>query len=86
MRRRIPTESDLLSSSEVVARLKTVRIARGLSASDLARTCGLSATTIYNLESGRRSSPTLDETLAICRALGLDLREVLSGTPLALAV
>lgn len=73
----------ILSSAQVIARIRAIRQAKGMSAQQLADASGcLSRSAIANLESGRRDTLTLDEAAALCDALGVDLRVVISDEPM----
>lgn len=77
--------ADILSSSEVIRRLRDLRRAKGMSAQDVANVTGISRSTIANMEIGRKVSLDVDEAAAICSALGVDLRVVLSDEPMPVA-
>lgn len=75
----------ILSSSDLIQRLRGIRQAQRKSAQDIANATGLPHATIANLETGRRKSITVNEAAAICSALGVDLRVVLSDKPMTVA-
>jgi len=50
-------------------RIKELREAKGISASDLAAMCGISRQTIFNMETGRTQTTSSKTLLAIARAL-----------------
>ena len=54
----------------MVTKLKLARIQRGLSQNDLARESGQTRWTVQALEGGLRS-PTLDESAALAKVLGV---------------
>lgn len=62
--------------AEVGRRLRALRLARGISLSELARQAGLGKGTLSELESGRRN-PTLDTLFAVTSALRLPLSAAL---------
>lgn len=63
----------------VAPRLKGLRTQRGLSLTSLARTTGISLSTLSRLESGRRR-PTLELLLPLARELRVDIGELI-GAP-----
>lgn len=56
-------------------RLRTARVARGLTQADLARLVNVSRQTISMMEAGDHN-PTLNLCLDICRCLGTDLNSL----------
>ena len=73
---RPPAPADFLvldSPSALAPLVQTLRQARGLSQSELARQCGVGRRFIYDLERGK---PTLrlDKVYAVLRVLGVSLR------------
>ena len=76
--------NDLADTYRVVTRLVQVRKARGLSAKALADRCAtlgmpqLTVSVIANIESRRRDDLRLSEALTMCKALGVDLRDILA--------
>lgn len=69
---------DPVVAADVGRRLRTLRVERGLSLSELARRSGLGKGTLSELETGQRN-PTLDTLFAITSALRLPLSVALSG-------
>lgn len=68
-------------TAEVGARVRELRVERGLSLSALARSAGLGKATLSALESGQRN-PTLATLFALTTALGLPLSAALAvGAP-----
>ena len=59
--------------------IQSARAESGLSQTELAERCSLSQVQISQFESGRRR-PSLDQFLAITRALGVPLQKLLSGS------
>lgn len=64
-----------LYSRAVVAELKRLRLAAGISQEDLAETVGVSRTAITHIEAGNRN-PTLLICHALATGLGVDLATV----------
>jgi transcriptional regulator with XRE-family HTH domain len=75
----------ILGTTELVQRLRGLRKAAGLSAQDIADITGIPRSILANLENGRRAQISVDEVAAICEALGVDLRVVLSDEPMPVA-
>lgn len=56
---------------DVGARIRELRIARGLSTNKLSDMAGLSQSYVRNLEAGKYDNPTVDSLELICNALGI---------------
>lgn len=69
-------------AAQVGARLRALRVDRGLSLSELSRRSGVGKGTLSELESGRRN-PTLDTLFALTSALRLPLSAALPAGPAA---
>lgn len=54
-------------------RLKSLRLAAGLSVTDLSKAAGVNRTYIHNLEDGRRVDPRLSLLVKLADALGVAL-------------
>jgi len=59
---------------EIVARLKTRRIERGVSLAELAARTGIAKPNLSRLENSERSSPTLETLHRYAQALGMSVR------------
>lgn len=57
--------------------LKRLRVARGLSQNALAKLSGVSQGFVNNLETGQRVRATTDTAMALARALGVTVDELL---------
>jgi len=68
--------SDL--STEVIARIKSARLAKKLTQIELADAAKVSVRTVVDLEKGRRTSFNDDTMVRICRALDLDLNALMA--------
>ena len=55
----------------VGARIKELRMAKGLSTNRLSNLAGLSQSYVRNLEAGKYDNPTVDSLELICDALGI---------------
>lgn len=77
--------SGILTSQQLIARLRDLRRIQGKSTQKIADLTGIQRATLVNLELGRRASISLDEAAAICGALGVDLRVLLSDEPMPVA-
>jgi DNA-binding XRE family transcriptional regulator len=71
-------EKSLQFSAEVIASLKSMRQARGISQGKLAEMAGLSRTAITMMESGQRN-PTLFVCHALAAALNVPLSQIVLG-------
>ncbi len=58
-------------------KLRTIREQRGLSQAAAARAAGLTRQRWCDLECGRRPRPSLDLTLRVARALGVQVEELM---------
>ena len=63
----------------VGARIKELRMAKGLSTNKLSNLAGLSQSYVRNLEAGKYDNPTVDSLELICDALGMLSDEQLEG-------
>jgi transcriptional regulator with XRE-family HTH domain len=63
---------------DVGARVRALRVERGLSLSELARRAAIGKATLSGLEAGTRN-PTLDTLYAVTAALGLPLTALVAG-------
>lgn len=79
------TEARILTSVEVIARLRAIRKVRGLTVQAIADKTGIPRVVLAKLECGRREMFNLDEARLICEALGVDLRTVISDDPMPIA-
>ena len=64
----------------VAAYIKEKRTAQGLSASEVARSAGVTGEHILYIEKGERKTPSFDVVMKILRALHVDLQEFLRET------
>lgn len=71
-----------LDSAALIQRLRAIRKVQGKSAQDVADVAGIPRGVIANLENGRRVAITVDEAVALCTALGVDIRVVLDDRPM----
>lgn len=60
-------------SDTFATRLKSLRLAAGLSVTALAEKSGINRTYIHNLEDGRRADPRLSLLVKLANALGVSL-------------
>lgn len=74
----------ILSSQDVVRRVRKLRRHRGLTQALLAERLNLKRTAYANLESGLRKDIGLDELIAICAALEVEPLVMLSLEPIVL--
>jgi transcriptional regulator with XRE-family HTH domain len=65
----------------LAANLRRLRIARGLSLSELARNTGIGKATLSGIENGR-ANPTVETVAGLAGALRIPLAELLGETPL----
>lgn len=63
--------------------IKNARKRAGLTQEELGKRAGLSAAYVSQVESGRRVDPQFSSVVKLCRALGLSMDAVASGTPLS---
>ena len=63
------------------SRLKSERLAKGLSQEELARASGVTKQGISHIESDRTANPLASTIEPICRRLGLNARWLLDGKP-----
>ncbi|WP_433241441.1 helix-turn-helix domain-containing protein [Streptosporangium sp. CA-135522] len=73
-----------LDQSAIIARLRALRLARGLTVQYLADQTGIHRSIIGKLERGQRKTFNLDEARALCDALKVDLRMVISDEPMVI--
>jgi predicted RNase H-like HicB family nuclease/DNA-binding Xre family transcriptional regulator len=69
--------------------LERLRRSHGLSQRDLAKQSGVSPTTIYELETGRRPEPRPSTLRKLAEALGVEVADLLedeSGSPASIAI
>lgn len=71
----------MLSESLLIRRLREIRQVQGKSAQDIATATGIPRAAIAKMEVGRRRV-TVNDAVALCEALGVDLRVVLSAEPM----
>jgi transcriptional regulator with XRE-family HTH domain len=71
-------EDDYMTEKNIGARIREAREARGLSASDLARSAGVTPTAVWNWESNG-TKPRPNALAALCKALGVTEVYILSG-------
>ncbi len=77
--------STIIDSLHLIARLRALRQAKGMSTQALADATGIPRGVLANLETGRREGLHVHEAALICEALGADLRVVLSDEPMPVA-
>jgi len=71
-------DAEMASTDELVrARLKALRVERGLSQEEVAERAGMAASTLSRLESGARRL-ALDHLTPLARALGVDVGDLLA--------
>ncbi|TMR42094.1 helix-turn-helix domain-containing protein, partial [Actinomadura geliboluensis] len=71
-----PTVGSVIA--QIAPRLRRARDKKGVSLADLARTTGISTSTLSRLESGQRK-PSLELLLPITAALGIPLDEIVAA-------
>lgn len=76
------TRGDLLTQARLIERLRAIRDAQGMTQDELAAGAGLTHQQVSQVELGKRSL-SLAEYVALCRALRVDARDVLTDEPLA---
>lgn len=69
----------------VGARIKELRIAKGLSTNKLSNLAGLSQSYVRNLEAGKYDNPTVDSLELICDALGITFEDFVNYGELSLS-
>ncbi|MER5424971.1 helix-turn-helix domain-containing protein [Streptosporangium roseum] len=74
----------MLDQSAIIARIRALRLARGLTIQYLADQTGIHRSIIGKLERGKRKTFNLDEARALCDALKVDLRVVISDEPMSI--
>lgn len=70
---------------DVGARIKELRIAKGLSTNKLSNMAGLSQSYVRNLEAGKYDNPTVDSLELICEALNIAFEDFVNYTDLSLS-
>ena len=70
---------------DVGARIKELRLARGLSTNKLSNLAGLSQSYLRNLEAGKYDNPTVDSLELICNALGIAFEDFVNYKDLSLS-
>ena len=70
---------------DVGARIKELRLARGLSTNKLSNLAGLSQSYVRNLEAGKYDNPTVDSLELICNALGIAFEDFVNYKDLSLS-
>ena len=70
---------------DVGARIKELRLARGLSTNKLSNLAGLSQSYVRNLEAGKCDNPTVDSLELICNALGIAFEDFVNYKDLSLS-
>jgi transcriptional regulator with XRE-family HTH domain len=75
-----PPKRPLLSHKEVGERLRTLRITRGLTQTDLAKLVGSHQTALSQVEVGRRGV-SLDQIMKLAKALKVTPDEILGQAP-----
>ncbi|OUC93596.1 hypothetical protein CA984_25840 [Streptosporangium minutum] len=74
----------MLDQSAIIARIRALRLAQGLTIQYLADQTGIHRSIIGKLERGKRKTFNLDEARALCDALKVDLRVVISDEPMSI--
>ena len=69
----------------VGARIKELRMAKGLSTNKLSNLAGLSQSYVRNLEAGKYDNPTVDSLELICDALGITFEDFVNYGELSLS-
>ena len=69
----------------VGARIKELRMAKGLSTNKLSNLAGLSQSYVRNLEAGKYDNPTVDSLELICDALGITFEDFVNYGDLSLS-
>jgi transcriptional regulator with XRE-family HTH domain len=80
------TRASVLPADAVLKRLRGARVALGYDRAKLAVLADLPYSTVVNLESGRRKDIGLGQLLALCTALEIDVRDVLTDEPIGIAL
>lgn len=70
---------------DVGARIKELRIAKGLSTNKLSNMAGLSQSYVRNLEEGKYDNPTVESLELICEALGIAFEDFVNYRDLSLS-
>ena len=70
---------------DVGARIKQLRLAKGLSTNKLSNMAGLSQSYVRNLEAGKYDNPTVDSLELICEALGIAFEDFVNYGDLSLS-
>ena len=70
---------------DVGARIKELRLARGLSTNKLSNLAGLSHSYVRNLEAGKYDNPTVDSLELICNALEIAFEDFVNYKDLSLS-
>ena len=70
---------------DVGARIKELRLARGLSTNKLSNLAGLSQSYVRNLEAGKYDNQTVDSLELICNALGIAFEDFVNYKDLSLS-
>lgn len=70
---------------DVGARIKELRIAKGLSTNKLSNMAGLSQSYVRNLEAGKYDNPTVDSLELICEALNIAFEDFVNYKDLSLS-
>ena len=70
---------------DVGARIKELRLARGLSTNKLSNLAGLSQSYVRNLEAGKYDNPTVDSLELICNALEIAFEDFVNYKDLSLS-
>ncbi len=70
---------------DVGARIKELRIAKGLSTNKLSNMAGLSQSYVRNLEEGKYDNPTVESLELLCEALGIAFEDFVNYRDLSLS-
>ena len=70
------SSENMEKKSEIGENLKKLRKIRGFSQQDLAKIAGVAYNTIAKIEAGTNSNPTLETTLRLAKALGVNINEL----------
>lgn len=74
----------LLNEMELIGRLREIRKRKGMSVQDVANATGIPRAAIAKTEVGQRRL-TVNDAVALCRALDVDLRVALSPEPMSVS-
>jgi transcriptional regulator with XRE-family HTH domain len=61
--------------------LKTLRQAKGLTQQALASAAGISMSVVFQIEQGARGDPRISTVVALARALGVTMDQLVSNAP-----